>query len=64
MDTKKLTSSTPKSFLERVGRILKPILTELNFVTGWSLRLILLIIFIGYLAVQALIKWQTKLLDG
>ena len=57
-------SPAHKSFLERLGRTVATILTELSAPTGWRLHLVLLILFIGYLVVQEIIKWNTKLLGG
>jgi hypothetical protein len=55
------SSLARKNFLERLGRI---VATILNRRTRLYFDLILIALFIGYLAVQEIIKWNTKLLGG
>ena len=57
-------SPARKSWLERMGRVLVRFLSFFGVPPGWLLRLILIAIFIGYLVIQAIIKWNTKLLVG
>jgi|GEM_PF-4067820 len=64
MGNEKSDSSAHKSFLERVGRILLPILTGLSSITGWRWRLIFIVIFIGYLVAKEFIKWYSHVFMG
>jgi hypothetical protein len=57
-------SPARKSWLERMGRVIVRFLSFFGVPPGWLLRLIFIAIFIGYLVIQAIIKWNTKLLGG
>jgi hypothetical protein len=67
LDIEKSTSPTRKSFLERVEKVLLPILTILGTLrtgSGSSVRWIIYALIIAWLLVKEIIRWQAKLLGG
>lgn len=57
-------STASPSFLKRLASIVATVLTELRRGSGSSTRWIIYAIFLTWLLVQEIIKWNAKLLGG